>query len=212
MFEKLVNSKINIVADWIIRLIMINIMIVFFSLAVVTIYPAVSAGYNMLSDYIRGKQVKLFRGYIGYFKQSIGKKIVFQIIIIIIFVLAYTNIRYYTQVLETNQNIINILGYYVTLTLLAMTYAIILFSLVVMSVRPDLQMKSIVKMSFYLAGKFYFITLLAIIINGIPFFLLLLPQTIVVFVFMGISIPMTLFALLSKQAVIYLEQLGEKNG
>ncbi len=61
MFEKLVNSRINDVADWIIRIIMINVMIIFFSLAVVTIYPAISAGYNMFHDYVEKKNTRLFK-------------------------------------------------------------------------------------------------------------------------------------------------------
>ncbi|MCD6482156.1 MAG: hypothetical protein J7K80_00270, partial [Candidatus Izimaplasma sp.] len=60
-FEKLVNSKINVFADWIIRLVMINLMIIVSSLLIITIYPALTAGFNLFHDYINGKNPKLFR-------------------------------------------------------------------------------------------------------------------------------------------------------
>lgn len=209
-FDKVVNSKLNAVADWIIRLIMINIMIIFFSLPVVTLYPALSAGYNLLHDYSQQKDTKLFKGFWKYFKIGIGKKIIVEIVLLIVFLLGYSNIRYYTSIIEGN-NLFFLIGYYVSLALLAMVYGVSLYTLVVVKVNPKMRLLHIFKISFMLAGKFYFITMLLVIVNSIPFLLLFHPITMLIFVFMGITIPLLLHVLLTKNAVFYLEGLGDKN-
>ncbi|MBU1020838.1 MAG: DUF624 domain-containing protein [Firmicutes bacterium] len=211
-FERLVNSGINTVADWIIRLIMINIMIIFCSLLVVTIYPAFSAGYNLLHDYIEHKSPRMFHDYFTYFKTNIWRKILFGLLIFLVFGLGYSNIRYYTLIIEEQLNWFNRLGYYVTLALLATAYAVTLYSLVVMYVNPKLKFMNTIKLSFFLAGKYYFTTLALVLVNTIPLFLLFSPLTTVVLVFAGISIPLTAHALLTRNALTYLEKIGENNG
>ena len=211
MFEKLVNSKLNAVADWIIRLVMINIFMIICSLPVITIFPALSAGYNLLHDYVEGKHTPLVKGYFGYFKEYIGRKIVVGIVIGILLVVSYTNIRYYVDVLETNETLFFQIGYYATLALIAALYAVILYTVVVLNVESKMKLVSLFKLSFFLAGKYYFITVLLVVINSLPVFLLFTPITSLIFVFMGLSIPLTLHALLTKNAVYYLEGLGNEN-
>lgn len=214
MFEKLVNSKINDVADWIIRLIILNIMMIFFSLAIITIYPAISAGYNMFSDYANKKNPKLFKDYFKYFKEAFGRKVILGIIIVAIFFLAYLNIRYYDISLEQNSSSFYLIGYYITLALMAIWTATTFYTIVVARVKPRMKYFNLFKLSFFLAGKFYFVTLLLVMIALIPFMLILFASTIspLIFIFMGLSIPMLLGALATKRAVRYLERLGETNG
>lgn len=212
MFEKLMNSKINTVADWIIRLVMVNIMIILFSLPVITIYPAVSAGYNMFHDYENNKNPRMFRDYFKYFKQNIGKKILLGLIIVIIFFLGYMNIRYYTVIMDEQANWFNLVGYYATLALLAVSYAVTLYSFVVVRTVPNIKILNTIKISFFLAGKFYITTLALVVISSSPVFLLFHPLTSLIFVFMGISIPLAIHAFLTRPAVSYLENLGEGNG
>ena len=211
-FEKLVNSKINVFADWVIRLVMINLMIIVFSLPVLTIFPAISAGYNMFFDYTNGKDTKLFSGFFRYFKEGFTKKVVVGMIIGISVLLGILNVQYYSTVLETNKGAFFFIGYYVTLALLAALYAASFYSIVVVKVFPTTKLKNIVKLSFVLAGKFYFRTLLVVIINVGVFALLIYPPTAMFFIFMGVSIVLVADALITKDVVAYLMSLGERNG
>ena len=210
-FEKLVNSKINEFADWVIRLVMVNIMIIVFSIPLLTIYPAISAGYNMFYDYTTGKDVRLFSGYFKYFKENIFRKILVGTIIGFIIVIGFLNVRYYSQVLESNASVFYLIGYYVTLALLAASYAASLYTFVVVKVSSTIKIKNIFKISFVLAGKFYFRTLLLVIINSAVFILLVYPPTAMIFIFMGISIVLVLDALVTRDVVYYLDELGNEN-
>ncbi len=211
-FEKLVNSKINVFADWIIRLVMINLMIIVSSLLVITIYPALSAGFNMFHDYINGKNPKLFKGFINYFKEDFKKKVIIGIIIGISILVGFLNVRYYSTILETTSSVFYLIGYYVTLALLAALYAGSFYSIVVFRVSPSLKIKHIIKVSFVLAGKFYFRTLLLVIVNTAVILLLIYPPTAMLFIFVGVSIVLVVDVLITTDVIYYLVNLGEKNG
>ncbi len=214
MFEKIVNSKINEVADWIIRLILINVMIILYSLAVVTIIPAISAGYAMLGDYAERKSPRLFVDFFRYFKKNLGKKIIFEVVLLIGFALAYMNIRYYDLSLAENPSTFLWIGYYVSLALIAILFAITLYSVIVMKPRSDLGIVKMFKFSIFLAGKYYWITMVLVIITFSPFLLVLYPTAItsLIFIFLGISLPLLLNAMLTRRIVAYIEKLGENNG
>jgi len=210
-FERLVNSKINVFADWVTRFIVINIMIIVFSLPIITIYPAVSAGYNMFYDYTTGKESKLVRGFFNYFKEQFLRKMILGLIIGIAVIVGFLNVRYYSTILETDVSTFYLIGYYVTLALLAALYAASLYTVVVVRVNPTIKVKDIFRLSFILAGKFYFRTLLLVVINTSIFILLIYPPTAMIFIFMGVSIVLTLDAIVTRDVVYYLANLGENN-
>jgi len=210
-FEKLMNSKINVIADWIIRIVMINIMVILCALPIITLYPAVVAGYNVFSDYVDRKEVRLFPAFFNHFRDHIGKKIGFGLLIIVIVYLSFTNSSYYSSILETSPSTFILIGYYVTLVLLAIMYAMTLYTLVVFRVFPELKLFRIIKLAFFLSGKYYYITIFLVLVNTIPVLMLFTPVTSVLFVFMGVSIPLLVHALLTQQARLYLAQLGAKS-
>lgn len=210
-FTKMVNSKLNAIADWIIRLVMINILIIFFSLPMITIYPAVSAGYNVFNDYINNKNPKMFKDYFKYFKEGIVKKLLLSLIIGIIVVVGALNMRYYSLSMETSSSAMYIVGFYVTLALSAMVYVTVLYTFTVIKIRPDIKIIHLFKTAFYLAGKFYFVSMLLVVSNSLPILLLMWPQTILFFIIMGVAIPVCLNAVFTKQAYLWLERAGDQN-
>ena len=214
MFEKLVNSRINEIADWIIRIIMINVMIIFFSLAVVTIYPAICAGYDMFHDYIDKKNPRLFKDYFRHFKEKLGRKILVELIILVVFALFYLNIRYYDLSLGQQTSTFLWIGYYISLGLIAIWFAMMLYSIIVFHVHKNLKLINFFKLSFFLAGKYYFITLALVVITFAPFLLVLYHTalTSLLFIFTGISIPLVLNVLMTRRVTRYLESLGKQNG
>lgn len=209
--EKLFNSRINRIADWIIRLIMINIFVIFTSLLVVTILPSLSAGYNMFNDYINQRDTKLFKGYFTYFKENLGRKIVLSIIMSIVFGLGVSNIMFYNQSLELSGELFHNVGYFVTLSLLVMFYAVCLYSVVVLRVNSKMRFVSLFKLSFFLAGKNYLKSLLLIVVSSIPLVLFFFPQLFIVIIMFGISVPLLIHGYLTHGVVYYLENLGEKD-
>ena len=211
-FQKLVNSKLNVIADWIIRVVMINVMIITFSLPVITIFPAISSGYNMFLDYLSNKEVHLFKDYWKYFRESIGRKILFGIFILIVFFLGFSNINYYTRVLQNSVTIFDQVGYYVSMAMLAVAYAITLYTPAVIKVYPKIGFINFFRVAFVLAGKFYLTTMLLVLANSVPLLLLLVPQLAVVFIFGAISLALILNVTLTRKAIIYLQELGDQNG
>ncbi len=214
MFERLFNSKINEVADWIIRLIMLNIMMIFFSLPIITALPAFSAGYNMFSDYVNKKNPKLFKDYFKYFKEAFGKKVLLELVIIFVFVLLYFNTRYYNLSLELRQTTFLLIGHYLSLALMAIWFAITLFSIIILRVYTNLKLIKFIKLAFFLAGKYYWIILVLVVIILSPFLLLAYATALTsfIFIFFGLSVSMLLNVLLTKRIVLYLESLKVKNG
>ena len=210
-FTKMVNSKLNTIADWIIRLVMINILIIFFSLAIITIYPAVSAGYNVFNDYVNGKNPRMFKDYFKYFKEVIIMKLALSLLIGAIIALGALNLRYYSLSMEVSDSLVYVVGFYVTLVLSAMVYVTVLFTFTVIKVKPDINLIPLLKTAFFLAGKFYFVSMLLVVTNGLPFILLMWPQTIVFFIIMGVSIPVCLNAVFTKGAYIWLENAGDQS-
>ncbi len=214
MFEKLFHSRLNEIADWIIRLIMLNVMMILFSLPVITAYASISSGYHMFYDYVNKKNPKLFKDFFLYFKQGLGKKILMEVIIIIVFLLGYLNVRYYKLSLEIEETTFLYVGYYISLALCAIWYVVMIYSLLVSRAKKALGIYQTFKLSFYLAGKYYFTTLALVVISISPLILLFYPTAVtsLLFVFFGISLSLLLNVLLTRNVSYFVEGLGETNG
>lgn len=207
VYEKSLYQKINTVADWIIRIIMINILMIFTSLLVVTIYPSLAAGYKLFHQYIHKDEEKLFKGYYKFFLEDIGKKIGIGIIFIVVLALGYINTTYYVDVLNEQSTWFYLAGYYVTLAFLVSAFIVTLYTLAVMYVVPKAKMILMFKLAFYLSGKYFLRTVLLVLTTAVPFVLLMTPITQLIFVFAGLSIPVLLNALITDKIVEYVEGL-----
>lgn len=207
VYEKSLYQKINTVADWIIRIIMINILMIFTSLLVVTIYPSLAAGYKLFHQYIHKNEEKLFKGYFKFFLEDIGKKIGIGLIFIVVLVLGYINTTYYVDILNEQSTWFYLAGYYVTLAFLVSAFIVTLYTLAVMYVVPKAKVVLMFKLAFYLSGKYFLRTVLLVLTTALPFVLLMTPITQLIFVFAGLSIPILLNALITDKIVDYVEGL-----
>ncbi len=206
-YEKTIYQKINSVADWIIRIILLNILMIITSLGVITIFPSLSAGYKMFYQYVHKDEEKLFKGYFKYFADDIGKKISIGLILVLIVGLGYLNVTYYVDLLHTKSNLLYLIGYYLTLAVLASSFIITLYTLAVIHVLPDLKLTLMFKLAFYVSGKFFLKTILLVLTTLIPFVMLMFPFTMVLFIFSGLSIPILLNVLITNKVVDYIESL-----
>jgi len=207
--EKKIFTILNTIADWIIRFVVINVIVITLSIPIITLYPAMSAGYNLFHDYSNKDEVKLFSGYFEHLKKDFFKKLFIGILLFFLLVLGYTNVTYYVDILNEQNHWFYITGYYVTTIFLVVAIVVTLLSVTVVKVYPKVKYMNIFKLSFFVAGKFFFRTILLIVITVLPFALLIIPATAIIFVFGGISLPLYLNVIITKPIVIYLEKLGE---
>lgn len=208
-FDKLMNSRINWIADWIIRIVVINVLVILCSIPVVTLYPAFLAGYSVFADLLDKKEVRIIPSFFHHIRRNLVRRSLFGIAIMGITYLSLTNAMYYNDLITTEGGWFYLSGYYVTLVLLAMLYALMLYTVVVFHELPSIRIKHLVKLSLYLAGKYYFVTVLLVFLNLIPLFMFFSSVTSVLFVFSGISIPLLLHAYLTRPARQYIQSVGE---
>jgi hypothetical protein len=91
--------------------------------------------------------------------------------------------------------------------------ATIFYSIVVYRVKDDLGFLNLLKVSFYMAGKFFWVTLILVIIALSPGLLILFlsPFTSFVFISAGLSVPMLLAVLVTRRSVDHLRKLSEQH-
>lgn len=207
--EKKIFTILNTIADWIIRFVVINIIVITLSIPIITLYPAMSAGYNLFHDYSNKDEVKLFSGYIEHLKKDFFKKLAIGVILIVLLFLGYLNVTYYVDILNEQSHWFYVTGYYVTTIFLVVAIVVTLLSVTVVKVYPKAKYINIFKLSFFVAGKYFFRTILLILITVLPFALLIVPATAIIFIFAGISLPLYLNVIITKPIVLYLEKLGE---
>src|SRR5690606_2421369 len=209
-FEGSLYKKINTIADWVLRVLCINLLVVICSIPIVTIYPAFLAGYKLFNSYLEKKEVPIFRGFFKFFKENFKKKLELGFLLAGAIVLGVINMTIYSSYLELNNDIISIIGYYVMILLVISAVFVTLYTLPIMTIYPNTNTWLMIKFAFFLSGKYIFRTVLAILIILVPFVLLAFPVTIVFFFFAGVSIPILLYAFLFRKVTTFIESLGKE--
>lgn len=207
-FDKLMNSRINWIADWIIRIVVINVLVILMMLPIITWYPSFVAGYSVFADAVDRKEVKIVPSFFRHFRIHLPRRIIFGVVIFLLTYLSFANASYYSTLIEAGEGLFYQIGYYVTIVLMAMLYAVILYTFVIVYVYPSIKFPPLIKLSLYLAGKYYFITIFLVLLNMIPVLMLFTSVTSVLFVFSGISLPLLMHAILTQPARRYIEKMG----
>jgi len=211
VYEKTLYQKINTIADWIIRIVMINVLMIITSLPIITIYPSLQAGYKLFHKYINKDEEPMFKSYFKYFAEHIGRKLILGVIFMVILILGYLNVTYYVAYLNSNYHWFYHVGYYITLAFLVSVFVITLYTLSVSYVVPRAKLILMFKLAFYLSGKYFVRTILLVLATLVPFLLLMTPITQLIFVFAGVSTPIILNALITNKVVAYIEKLVKSN-
>lgn len=208
--EKTFFQKLNTISDWIIRIVMVNVLMIITSLPIITIYPSLAAGYDLMHEYSEKNESNLFKGYFGYFIKHLKLKLILGFILFFLLFMGFYNVTYYVEILKTNESLFYQIGYYMTFGFLVVAIVVTLYTLTVIHVYPNIKLRSIIKLSFFVSGKYFLRTILLVIVNLIPFVLWLTPITMLIFIFAGLSIPIILNVLITKPVVFYLKELGEQ--
>ncbi len=207
MIEKPFFAKLNTIADWIIRIILLNFFLVFSLITIVLVYPVFSAVYSLFADYVREDEPGLFSGFWKHFKKRFKRKLTIGILLAIIAVFAVFNVRFYATALAEGAGIVFQIGFVVTLMMLMGLVVLVLVSFSVVYVFPGLKLRMTARLSLLLAGKHVFRTFLLISVMFLPLAMLTLPLTTLLFMFAGASLPVLLNVLITKPMVSYLEGL-----
>lgn len=210
-YDKTLYQKLNTFADWVIRLVMINILIIVTSLPVITLYPALLAGYKMFHKYLNKEEVPLFKSYFTYFGENFGSKIKIGLILAAAIFVGAVNTTIYNEFLEANPSPFNLVGQYVMIIMVLSILFVTMYTFPLMLTYPNTNVWLLIKFSFFLSGKFILRTFLAILILFIPIVLLIHPLLILVLVFVGMSTMVLLYAMVFKKVVEYVESLDQAN-
>src|SRR5690606_3150431 len=155
-------QKLNTVADWILRLVLINILIILFSLPIVTMYPALLAGYKLFTHYLNKREVPIIKGFWNFFKEDFGKTLQLVFLLAGAMVIGIINMTIYTDYLNLNSDIVSLIGYDVMIILVVAAGLTMLYTLPIMITYPKTETWLIIKFAFFLSGKYILRTVLAV--------------------------------------------------
>lgn len=205
-------EKLNAFADWFIRITVVNILVITFTIPVITFIPALTAGYRMLSDPLKKEEENIFKGFFKYFKEDFVNKMTISLIIAIaLFISIYNNQLYNGLSAENPTNILYFVGFYITMAIVIAIIMITLYIPVVYSEKSKLELGKAFKLSFYLAGKFMFRTFLITVALLIPVAMFIIsPFTTALLVFFGVSIPLLINAALTLKVRKFLQTMEEE--
>lgn|SRR5690625_3629447 len=203
---KKLYQKLNYFADWIIRMIIVNFLTILMSLPIITIVPAITSAYHILSDALNKDETPIFRSYFSYFKEDLSKKIIASIIVVAILVLSIYNNRLYATYIEQGKGILYTIGYYITLTIIIATVMITLYLPLVFIERKGIDLDVTVKLAFYLSGKYFFRTMFVAMTLLIPFLMLTNQVTFLFFIFFGTTLPLLIIAAITLKPREFLQE------
>ena len=210
-YESSIYQKINRIADWVIRIIMINVLMILTSIPLITLFPSLAAGYKLFYEYTHKNEVRLFSSYFAYFKADFMRKLQIGLILIIVLLLGYYNVTYYVNALSSNETLFYQIGYYIAFAFLFAVFVVTLYTLPIVTTYPRLKLGLMMKLAFALSGKYFLRTILLMLIHLIPFALMLTQLTMLFAICGGLSIPMILAVFVHEKATNYIISLGERH-
>ena len=166
--EKPLYAKLNAVADWIIRIVVINILVIIVALPIVTWYVALGAGYQLFADYVNKDEPGVFKGFWHHLKNHFVRKLLVGLLSAGILLLCLYNILYYNRLLEEGAGSFYLAGYYLTMALMLMVAVVALHSMAVLRVYPDVKWSLFIKLSFVISGKHILASLFLIPLYALP--------------------------------------------
>ena len=213
MFNNPFFHKLNLIADWILRIVTINLFLVLGTMLVVTFYPALYAAFKLFKDWTSGKNTPIFDGFWTYFKENFKQKIAISILFIVILVVAVLSLVSYNNYIKTSDNNFYLIGYFVVLFSLIIFILTTLHTILILIYFKDISIVNAYKLALYVLSKYFYLTIFVSFIWLFPILLVYISiyymsQLFVIFVIAGISLTVLLWALISKPSLRFLEKLS----
>ena len=208
MYDKPFFQKLNMISDWIIRLVVINFLVALTIIPVVTIFVSLSAGYNTLYDFYKGNDANLFKSFFHYVKKAFVKKLLIGLLLVVTLLFGLYNLTYYHELLKINETLFYQAGYYLTLFLFIGVIVVFIYLLPVLYTKPDFNLIKSIKIAFYVAGKYFGRTMILLFSILLPLLLLLSQWSAMVFVLAGLSLWLLLVVIITAKVLFYLSEVN----
>ncbi|MGD9910112.1 MAG: DUF624 domain-containing protein [Candidatus Izemoplasmatales bacterium] len=210
MFEKPFFSKLNMIADWIIRLVVLNLLMILFCIPIVTSFASISAGFSMLKKYLHNESPELFKGFWVSFKRNFLRKLGFTLLTLFIFLLGYLNTLYYRESISVSSPLFMSIGYYVSMSLIAIWFAVTIYYTLIVDMKEKTTFLKTIKFAFYLAGKYFITTFVLFFVTLLPVLLMFYPNglTSMVFLLVGLTGPWSIIVLLTRKITHFAESVN----
>lgn len=211
MHDKPFIRKLNVIADWLIRIVVLNIFMVFLTLPIITFYAGYKAAYSLFVDYTNGKNTPLFKGFWENLKENFWHDLGVGSLFILLIAIGLLGAYNYNKLLINNQKtLFNTSGFFITLGVSLLLIMTMIFSVTTSYVIKDISLKNLFKVSLILSGKYFLRSFLVLIITVLPIFIIIYPMLALIFIFLGMSGPLILNVLLMRKPRWFLEG-GNKN-
>lgn len=207
LFEKPFFQKINQIADWVLRLVIINTLVIITILPVVTLFMGLSSGYNTLFDILRKKEKGLFKTYFKHLRHRFLYQLGLGMVMGLIIMIGYLNMTYYIDLIEETPTLFYQAGYYITLFFVVMMLAVSLYLLPIVYAKNTLSIKQSIKLSFYVAGKYLIRTMILLLTPALLVLLFLTSFTSMIFVLFGVSGWLMIMIFMTQPVVDYVEEM-----
>lgn len=207
MFEKPFFQKLNKIADWLIRIVVINVIVILFTITVVLFFVGIRVGYALFKDYLNNKETPIFKGAWELLKENFLKNFAYSALFIAILAITGVNIYFYLARLSHEITVLVVVGFVVTLSFFVGFFIVSLYTIPVQLKNPQLKLKLTLKLALYLAGKYFlrsFLILLGFILMPLLIFTV---YTSIIYILAGMSFSIIIFALLTRNVVFEIEEL-----
>lgn len=201
--------KLNVISDWILRIVIINLLLIVCTFLVITLYPGIYAAYRLFKDYKEGKNTPIFNGFWTYFKEQFKTKIQISLTLILIILIGVYSLFTYNDFIGKNEGMIYLIGYYVVLMFLIGFVIVTLFTIPIIIYFKEASIGNMYKLSLYIMGRYFYIAFLTSILWVIPLILIFIPQLMVIYVIAGLSLTVLLWILISGPLFRFLERISK---
>ncbi|MFP4186575.1 MAG: DUF624 domain-containing protein [Acholeplasmataceae bacterium] len=209
--ERPLYQKLNSIADWIIRVVVTNVLVIVTLLPIVTWYAALSAGFNVFSDYLAKDEENIFKRFLEHFRAQLPKRMLIGAVVILSVLFVSYNMLYYEEILTSNGHPFYTVGYYAMFSLVIIILVLTLQSFAVLRVYPNASFRTTFRLSFFFSGKYFIRTFLLIATWTLPVFLFFTPFLMTVFFLTGVGLPLLLQALIEIPVLQGLRELGDRH-
>ena len=217
--KKLMNSKVWIFFDWVWRLMVLNILMLISSIGIITIMPAICAGFKSIKDTKENYSPNIIKNYFINFRYLFRDTFAFSIILIILAGICGYAFLWYDGVVGVTQGSVEQMDQTWLLIAIISIVVVIIGMLIMTMVFIQIPMVvnyfyygfiDNVKLSFYMAFKYIITTIIEtfivvasayVLINGL-FTYYLLP----IWLFFGISLPLYVMYIVSRRFYMFVAE------
>jgi len=207
--DRIINSKIYQFFDFVMRLVILNVLIFLVSLPLFTILAAITSGYTVVRKIAEDRGTSIFKEFFKSFIKVLGKTAILSLLLLLGAMLLVNSGVFFFQTLT--DGVTNVIGFLLTISISLMLIACLQHLPIVISYFPDLTTIDSVKLMFLFSVRYPSLTVYLIL----PMVVLLAQVGLFygIVAFLGFSLPIYVGYKVSYRSyrIIYERNKGEIN-